>query len=197
MATFYNQATLTVGGTVTNSNIASGELVEVLSVTKTAVRDTYQVGEDGALSPLGSPCWLWGKFYENVLGSIFAGTWDKDKDTPRAVNYWWGMNSGVIDVELSEHLPEGLKALARMLRSNIQNGTLDPFARRIVAQDGTVKNDGSKTFTPDEVLRMDWLCDNVIGSIPQFDEIEPFAHSIVRQLGIYRDSIPMEKEGAL
>ena len=46
MATFYNQATLTVGGTVTNSNIASGELVEVLSVTKTAVRDTYQVGED-------------------------------------------------------------------------------------------------------------------------------------------------------
>ena len=64
-------------------------------------------------------------------------------------------------------------------------------------QDGTVKNDGSKTFTPDEVLRMDWLCDNVIGSIPQFDEIEPFAHSIVRQLGIYRDSIPMEKEGAL
>ena len=46
MATFYNQATLTVGGTVTNSNIASGELVEVLSVTKTAVRDLYQVGED-------------------------------------------------------------------------------------------------------------------------------------------------------
>jgi hypothetical protein len=158
---------------------------------------TYSWDELGTPQPIGSPVWLWGKFYENVLGSIFAGTWDKDKDTPRAVNYWWGMNSGVIDVELSEHLPEGLKALARMLRSNIQNGTLDPFGRRIVAQDGTVKNDGSKTFTPDEVLRMDWLCDNVIGSIPQFDEIEPFAHSIVRQLGIYRDSIPMEKEGAL
>ena len=158
---------------------------------------TYAWDELGTPQPIGSPVWLWGKFYENVLGSIFAGTWDKDKDTPRAVNYWWGMNSGVIDVELSEHLPEGLKALARMLRSNIQNGTLDPFARRIVAQDGTVKNDGGKTFTPDEVLRMDWLCDNVIGSIPQFDEIEPFAHSIVRQLGIYRDSIPMEKEGAL
>jgi len=46
MATFYNQATLRYNNTVTNSNIASGELVEVLSVTKTAVRDTYQVGED-------------------------------------------------------------------------------------------------------------------------------------------------------
>lgn len=46
MATFYNQATLRYNNTVTNSNIASGELVEVLTVTKTAVRDTYQVGED-------------------------------------------------------------------------------------------------------------------------------------------------------
>lgn len=46
MATFYNQATLRYNNIVTNSNIASGELVEVLSVTKTAVRDTYQVGED-------------------------------------------------------------------------------------------------------------------------------------------------------
>ena len=46
MATFFNQATLRYNNTVTNSNIATGELVEVLSVTKTAVRDTYQVGED-------------------------------------------------------------------------------------------------------------------------------------------------------
>lgn len=46
MATFFNQATLRYNNTVTNSNIATGELVEVLSVTKTAVRDTYLVGED-------------------------------------------------------------------------------------------------------------------------------------------------------
>lgn len=45
MATFYNQATLQYNNTVTNSNIASGELVEVLSATKTALLDTYQVGE--------------------------------------------------------------------------------------------------------------------------------------------------------
>ena len=158
---------------------------------------TYAWDELGTPQPIGSPVWLWGKFYENVLRSIFAGSWDKDKDTPRAVNYWWGMDSGVIDVELSDNLPEGLKALADMLRGNIKSGTLDPFKRRIVAQDGTVKNDGSLTFTPDELLHMDWLCDNVIGSIPQFDEVEPFAHGIIRQLGVYRDTIPMEKEGAL
>lgn len=41
MAIFTNQATLTYNGTVRNSNIATGELVEVLSVTKTAVADEY------------------------------------------------------------------------------------------------------------------------------------------------------------
>ena len=41
MATFTNQATLTYNNTVTNSNIATGELTEALSVTKTAVVDRY------------------------------------------------------------------------------------------------------------------------------------------------------------
>ena len=44
MAIFTNQATLRVGDTVTASNITVGELVEALTVTKTAVTDTYTVG---------------------------------------------------------------------------------------------------------------------------------------------------------
>ena len=45
MAIFSNQATLTVNGNSTNSNIAYGELLEVLAVTKTAVEGTYTPGE--------------------------------------------------------------------------------------------------------------------------------------------------------
>ena len=41
MATFTNQATLTYNGNVINSNITTGELLEVLSATKTAVINTY------------------------------------------------------------------------------------------------------------------------------------------------------------
>ena len=74
------------------------------------------------------------------------------------------------------------------------DGSLDPFFRKIVAQDGTVKNDGSRTFTPNQLLHMDWLCDNVIGEIPAFEDILPVSQPMVRELGIYRDSIPAEKE---
>ena len=46
MATFTNQATLRYNGNVVNSNITTGELVEVLSATKTAVIDDYAQGSD-------------------------------------------------------------------------------------------------------------------------------------------------------
>lgn len=41
MAQFTNQAQLRYGNAITNSNVAVGEILEVLSVTKTAVNDTY------------------------------------------------------------------------------------------------------------------------------------------------------------
>ncbi len=45
MAIFTNQATLTYNGNTTNSNIAVGELLEVLTAEKTAVEGVYGPGE--------------------------------------------------------------------------------------------------------------------------------------------------------
>lgn len=48
MATFTNQATLSYNGTVTNSNIITGELQEALSATKYAALESYTSGGDVA-----------------------------------------------------------------------------------------------------------------------------------------------------
>ena len=45
MAIFSNQATLTYNGSSTNSNIAYGEILDVLVVTKTAVEENYTPGQ--------------------------------------------------------------------------------------------------------------------------------------------------------
>lgn len=45
MASFYNQATLSYNGTTTTSNITTGEIIDVLSVTKTAVLGDYTAGD--------------------------------------------------------------------------------------------------------------------------------------------------------
>ena len=158
---------------------------------------TYLVEEDGKLISLGSPVWVWGKCYEHVIRSILSGTWNDKKNAGKAVNYWWGMDSGVIDLKLSDHVPDGVRSLANMLTRAMRLGLIDPFARPILTQDGTVINDGSRKLAPDEVLRMDWLCHNVVGQIPDFAEVLPYSKNMVRELGVYRDNIPPEKEGSL
>ena len=45
MAIFSNQATLTYNGGTTNSNIAYGEILDVLAATKTAIEGSYVPGE--------------------------------------------------------------------------------------------------------------------------------------------------------
>ena len=46
MATFFNQATLSFGGNVVNSNTTEAELLSGLSITKTAVTPTYTAGRN-------------------------------------------------------------------------------------------------------------------------------------------------------
>jgi len=152
---------------------------------------TYLADDEGNLTPLGSPCWVWGQFYENVVRSIMNGNWESEK-AGQIVNLWWGMRSGVIDVTLSEKLPEGVRVLAQMLKDGICSGKLDPFARKILDQQGNVINDGTRTLSPVELLQMDWLCENVEGTFPEYDEMFPVARPMVDLLGVQKNT----KEGS-
>ena len=146
------------------------------------------------LQDLASPFWHWGQFYEHVVRSVLDGSWNKEKSGTdgKVVNYWWGMNSGVIDVLFSRELPHDLRHLASLLRSGIISGAIDLFATRIVAQDGSLKNDGLHGFSPEEILHMDWLCDAVEGHIPEYDELTEEARPMYRVQGIHRERLPKE-----
>lgn len=160
---------------------------------------TFMVLPGGALQDLASPFWHWGQFYENVVRSVLNGAWSRDKSGAdgKAVNYWWGMNSGAMDVLLSRELPHDLRHLAELLRSGITSGAIDPFACHIVAQDGTLKNEGLRGFAPEQILHMDWLCDAVEGHIPEYDELTEVSRPMYRMQGIHRDRLPAEKGAVL
>ena len=149
---------------------------------------TYFYNEEGKFIPLGSPVWRWGKFYEQVIQSIRSGSFD-DK-TVQAVNYWWGLKSGVIDVTLTDKLPAGIRYLAELIRSGLLRGELDPFLRKIVDQKGVERCDGIHPLTPDELVKMDWLCDNVIGHIPTLEEVIPESRATVNLLGVFEEDLP-------
>lgn len=157
---------------------------------------TFQVKPGGMLQDLASPFWHWGQFYENVIRTVLDGGWQRDKSGAdgRVVNYWWGMNSGVMDVLLSRELPSDVRHLADILRSGIIAGAIDPFACRIVAQDGSVKNEGHHSFEPEQIMRMDWLCEAVDGHIPGYEELTDVAKPMYRMQGLHRDNLPIEEK---
>lgn len=159
-----------------------------------------QIQPDGSTKTLASPYWDWGAFYVKLVQSMLDGGWDTlnaSKNGEQAVNYWWGFSSGVVGLELSEDLPEGVRTLAEILRTGIANSTIYPFHRKIVSQDGTVRNDGGQYFSMEQILKMDWLCDNVDGQLPEYETLTEKGKSIVRLQGIYRDKIPPEEEDIL
>ena len=156
----------------------------------------FRIQDSGESEWLASPYWDWGAFYVQIARTILSGEWDAsvfNRKELRAVNYWWGIANGVIGLEWTNSIPEGTKALASLLVEGIRHGTINPFLRKIISQEGTLRNDGTNVFTPEEILQMDWLCDNVIGDIPDFDSLTEKAKVITRLQGIYRDMIPPEK----
>lgn len=150
---------------------------------------TYHLQDDGSILPLALPCWDWGQFYIQVVQSVFNGSYDAlaKSQTDQAINYWWGMSSGMIDVQFSSSLPEGLRRLCEHLCHDLRGGWFDPFRCRILDQSGTLRNDGSHGFAPEEILRMNWLCENVDGTIPALESLRPEAVETATILAIPQD----------
>ena len=135
---------------------------------------------------LAMPLWHWGKFYEQLIQTIMDGTWKYDDNpaTMQAINYWWGMSSGVVDVICSQNLPIGTKRLVDLLKNTICTGEFNPFSGVLYSQEGVVQNNPNKSLTPEEILTMDWLAENVVGSIPKEEELQEASRPVISQQGI-------------
>lgn len=134
---------------------------------------------------LAMPLYHWGKFYEQLLRTILDGTWkDDDTDSTKAINYWWGMSAGVIDVVCSRQLPIGTRRLVELLKATISSEKFNPFSGILYSQTGVVQEDPERSMLPEEIMTMDWLAENVIGSIPTKDELTEQAEPVIKQQGV-------------
>lgn len=145
----------------------------------------YQI-QDGQPRNLAMPLLHWGKFYEQLIRAIMDGSWNHDDSSAmhKAINYWWGMSAGVIDVICSRNLPIGTKRLIELLKKTIMNGEFNLFSGVLYSQNGVVQPDPNHILSPDELINMDWLAENVIGHIPSKDELLESAIPVYLQQGI-------------
>ncbi len=152
----------------------------------------YRAEKDGSPRNLAMPVWNWGSLYETILRSLLSGSWQDESESADglAMAYWPGIATGAVDVFYSQRLPEGTQQLAELIKRLFQSGSFNPFSGKIVSQDGTVQSEGGEGLSPAEIIAMNWLCDNVIGSIPDLSQLKPEAHPLVHLQGIYDAAQP-------
>lgn len=146
----------------------------------------YGIYEDYSFS-LAAPVWNWGRLYEELVRSVLIGAWknDANENENQALNYYWGFSSGAIDVTYPvEALPYGTQRLVRTIQDMMTKDRFHPFTGMLRANDNTFKAKQDVVLTPDEIIQMDWLCDNVVGEIPKAEELSESCRSFVTQHGL-------------
>ncbi len=130
----------------------------------------YQIGETPVNYAM--PVWHWGKMYEEILRSILNNNWKDEDDSVGvyALNYWWGMSSGAIDVITSQKLPPELNRLTETLKTAIINRSLVPFSGVLTFQDDTTLS-AEDGLAPEELITMNKLLSGIHGFIPGPDDL--------------------------
>lgn len=150
---------------------------------------------DGIVENLATSLVNWGRFYEQIVNQICRGDQeDKSLKGKKAINYWWGMSADVIDVICSKNLPSSTQRLIDFLRWSIRCGSFHPFDGKIYAQKGQIIGGEGRGLTPEEIIRMGWLCDNVIGQIPAIELFKPEAQAMIRSNGVKAEETGTEEK---
>ena len=131
--------------------------------------------------------WNWGQIYERIISSVLYGQWlvpgfvDK---MGKAINYWWGLSSGAVRVNISDQIHPGTRRLIGFLEQAIAEGKMDIFTGPIYDQQGVLRMKEGETLSPIQIVQMDWLADNVIGDFPKLEELNPEAQALVQISGV-------------
>lgn len=170
--------------TQNNISVISGQDM-LIPGTSSRQFGLYHSTEHG-ITNLAMPVWHWGKFYEKLIRNIMSGSWQKDEttDETKGLNYWWGMSSEIIDVICSQHLPIGTARLIELLKTNICEYNLNPFTGILYSQSGIIQDSVGKVMSPEEIVKMDWLAENVVGFIPKMEDLIDKVKPVVEQQGV-------------
>lgn len=140
---------------------------------------------DGKADLLAVPLWKWDVYYEGMLRRLLDKTMKEEYEaSSKALNYYWGMAAGVVDVQWSESLPEGVQKLADFLKRGICREICDPFALPIRDQSGNAIAVSGDAPVLQQIMETDWLAGNIDGAIPAYDELKSFSRATVDVMGV-------------
>ena len=124
-------------------------------------------------------------YYETIIRSILNHSFQTEyQESSKALNYYWGMSAGVVELLCSSQLPDSTRKFAELLERAICSGICNPFRGPLTTQDGRII-DGERHFLSlEQIIRMDWLVDHVVGDIPTYEQLSDEGKATVDIVGV-------------
>ena len=139
---------------------------------------------------LAMPVWNWGVYYEKLIRNILNNTFQTEYETSKkAINYYWGMSAGVVELICSNHLPESVKKLVGILQNAICDGTYSPFQGLINKQGGERLENRDGVLSLQQIIDIDWLLENIEGEIPEYESLSEEGKETVKNAGAPKNEI--------
>lgn len=115
---------------------------------------------------LAAPVWQWGIFYQRILESILNNTYkdimDIFSNNSKLLNFWWGIDSGAIDIYYSkQYVPKDTQKLVELMKKMIISNDYNPFTGPIYDMDGNLRVEDDDVASNEDILSMNWFVDNV------------------------------------
>ena len=74
--------------------------------------------------------------------------------------------------------------MVELLKTTITSEVFNPFSGGLFSQHGVVEENPDRSLLPEEIMTMDWLADNVIGTIPKKEELKEQAEPVMKEQGV-------------
>ena len=143
----------------------------------------YEFKDDKKVN-LAMPIWNWGIYYEKLIRSMINKSFQTEyESSKKAINYYWGMSAGVVELICSNHLPESVKKLVGILQNSICNGTFKPFQGVIKKQGGEQLENTDGVLSLQQIIDIDWLLENIEGEIPKYEALSEDGKETVKSAG--------------
>ncbi|MCX7643758.1 MAG: BMP family ABC transporter substrate-binding protein [Rhodobacteraceae bacterium] len=102
----------------------------------------------------------WAPYYVKRVGAVLDGTWT-------STHTWGGMKDGEVVIgEITEAVPEEVRAEAQAMIEAITAGSYHPFTGPINKQDGSVFLAEGEVATDEQLMSMNFFVEGIKGDIP-------------------------------
>ena len=103
----------------------------------------------------------WGDYYTRRTQAVLDGSW-------KSASLWGGVKEGMVRVgDFGPRVPKAVQEAVLARQKDIGAGRLHPFHAKVAVRDNEGREviPADRTLTDEQILRMHWLAEGVLGTL--------------------------------